>query len=413
MRIYRKLVLPKHVISWAAIGVLVTFGQTSGAQSIDALVANGGVVHLRTVYSLSHTLIIPSHTHLICDAGGRLFDDPPRKLQQVLQAKGSDISIEGCDIYANTATVIVAIGDHSSAISITRNHIHSFNHAHGILLDAPDIHGIKINDNTLSDVGYGILQNVHAADLTDVTIDGNTFTNVWGDGVELNDPVTVNCCGMQLTDVRASAVTINHNKFSIPKHPGSHPGAGFCVGVAGAYNIEISDNECVAWNEGIHVEDRAYNIKILRNTITTDDHDGHNDQSAVWIIDGHHMTISGNIIKDAAGDGIHLTYDQNHQTSDIEITENEITGCGRYGLFIAGGSLGPMNSKVHHNQISGCGAPVFLTGKLKSLSIDSNRLEAKDNCVFHVAKNTAKADIGIKNNRRKESDDDANSTCDD
>jgi hypothetical protein len=33
--------------------------------------------------------------------------------------------------------------------------------------------------------------------------------------------------------------------------------------------------------------------------------------------------------------------------------------------------------------------------------------------VFHLAKNTAKADIGIKDNRRKDSDDDANSTCDD
>jgi hypothetical protein len=403
----------KQALPWLAILALLAHGRALGAEGIDALVAGGGAVHLQATYSLTQTLTIPSHTHITCDSNARISDDPTRKLQMVIQATGTDISIEGCDINANAAPVIVAIGGHSSGISIARNHIHSVNHAHGILLDAPDIHGIKITGNAVTDVGYGILQNVHAADLTDVTIDGNSFSNVWADGVELNDPVTVNCCGIQLTNVRASAVTIRHNNFSIPKHPGSNAGAGFCVGVAGAYDIEISDNECVAWNEGIHVEDRAYNIKILRNTVTTDDKDGHSDQSAIWIIDGQHMAISGNTIKNAVGDGIHLTYDPTHQTSDIEISENKITGCGRYGLFIAGGSLGPMNSEIHHNQISGCGAPVYLTGKLKFLSIHSNRLEAKDGCVFHVAKNTPKSDIGIKDNRRKDSDDDANSTCDD
>jgi hypothetical protein len=328
MNTSRLFTLPSRAMFAAAIVAFVGFGQKISAQGIDQLVSKGGEVHLRTAYQLSHTLVIPSNTHITCDAGASLFDDPSSKVDSVLQIKGSGISIDGCNIYANSAPVLIYFAAHSSGVSFVRNHLHSFNHAHGVVIDAPDIHGIKIHDNTFEEVGYGILQNVHAADLTDVTIDGNSFSNVWADGVELNDPVTVNCCGIQLTDVRASGVTIKHNKFRIPKHAGSTTNAGFCVGVAGAHDIEISDNDCVAWSAGVHIEDRAYNIKILRNSITTDDHGGVGEQSAIWIIDGTHMTISQNKIKDAAGDAIHLDYDSTHQASDIEIVRNEVKGCG-------------------------------------------------------------------------------------
>jgi Right handed beta helix region len=411
MNTSRPFTLPSRAMFAAAIVTFVGFGQNVSAQGIDQLVSKGGDVHLRTAYQLSHTLVIPSNTHITCDAGASLFDDPSNKVDSVLLIKGSGISIEGCNIYANSAPVLIYFAAHSSGISFVRNHLHSFNHAHGVVIDAPDIHRIKINNNTFDEVGYGILQNVHAADLTDVTIDGNSFSNVWADGVELNDPVTVKCCGIQLTDVRASGVTIRHNKFRIPKHAGSTTDAGFCVGVAGAHDIEISDNDCVAWSAGVHVEDRAYNIKILRNSITTDDHGGVGEQSAIWIIDGNHMTISQNKIKDAAGDAIHLDYDSTHQTSDIEIVRNEVKGCGRYGLFITGGSIGPMNSNVHDNTVSGCAKPVFLSGKLKSLSIHSNRLEAKNGCVFNIAKDTNSADVDIKDNKDANSGEDANATC--
>jgi len=161
----------------------------------------------------------------------------------------------------------------------------------------------------------------------------------------------------------------------------------------------------------VHVEDRAYNIKILANSISTDDHEANGEQSAIWILDGQHMTISQNKIKDTAADGIHIDYDPTHQASDIEIAENQITGCGRYGLFIAGGSLGPMNTQVHDNTVSGCAVTVFLVGTLKTLSFHSNRLEAKNGCVFSIAKNTNKADVNIKENKDTSSGGDANSTC--
>jgi hypothetical protein len=395
----------------AAILALLGFGQKISAQDIDLLVSKGGQVRLRTAYQLTHTLVVSSNTRITCDTGGSLSEAPTVKMDSVVQIKGQGISIEGCEVYSNSAPVLIVLGAHSSRISLVRNHLHSSNHAHGVLIDAPDIHGVTIENNAFDDVGYGILQNVRAADLTDVSIDGNTFLNVWGDAIELNDPVTSNCCGAQLTDVRASGVTIKHNKFRVPKHAGSHVGAGFCVGIAGAYNIEISDNDCVAWNEGVHVEDRAHNIKILGNSITTDDHDGNLEQSAIWIIDGQHMTVAQNKIKNAAGDGIHLTYDATHQPSDIEIAGNEVTGCGRYGLFIAGGSLGPMNSSIHDNTVSGCAVPVFLTGKLKSVSIHSNRLEAKNGCVFHLSKETNKIDLDMKDNSDPNSGADASASC--
>lgn len=396
----------------AAILALLGVSREISAQGIDLLVSRGGQVHLRGAYQLHHTLIVQSNTHITCEAGASLSDAPTSKLDAVVQIKGSGISIQGCDIYANGAQSLVALAAHSSGISLVRNHLHSFDHAHGVLIDAPDIHGVKIDGNAIDNVGYGILQNVRAADLTNVDIDENSFSNVWADAIELNDPVTNDCCAIRLTDVRASGISIKHNKISVPKHSGSNAEAGFCIGVAGAHDIEISGNECVAWLEGVHVEDRAYNIKILGNSITTDDQEGQPGQSAIWIIDGHNMTISKNIIKDAAGDGIHLDYDPTHQASGIDIAGNRITGCGRYGLFVAGGSLGPMNSDIHDNTVSGCAKAIFLTGKLTALSIHSNRLEAKSGCVFNMAKGTRKADIDIKDNKDPRSGEDANSSCD-
>ncbi len=405
------LVLPSRVIFAAAILALLGYGQKTSAQNIDQLVSKGGTVHLGTAYQLTHTLIIPSNTRITCDAGVSLSDLPGLKLDSLLLIRGQGVSIEGCDIYSNSAHVIMVLGAQSSGVSLIHNHLHSFNHAHGILIDAPNIHGVKIDNNAIDDVQYGILQNVHAADLTDVSIDGNTFSNIWADAIELNNPVTNDCCGIRLTDVRASGVAIRHNKFRVPKHAGSSAGAGFCVGVAGAHDIDILDNDCIAWNAGVHVEDRAYNIKILGNLISTDDHEKNGEQAAIWINDGQNITLAQNKIKNTAGDGIFISYDATHQASNIEIAGNEITGCGRYGLFIAGGSLGPMNSRVHDNTVSGCAVPVFLAGKLKSLSFHSNRLGAKSGCVFQIAKDTNKVDIDMKSNTDPDSGGDANASC--
>ena len=405
------LVLPSRVIFAAAILALLGYGQKTSAQNIDQLVSKGGTVHLGTAYQLTHTLIIPSNTRITCDAGVSLSDLPGLKLDSLLLIRGQGVSIEGCDIYSNSSHVIIVLGAQSSGVSLIHNHLHSFNHAHGILIDAPNIHGVKIDNNAIDDVQYGILQNVHAADLTDVSIDGNTFSNIWADAIELNNPVTNDCCGIRLTDVRASGVAIRHNKFRVPKHAGSSAGAGFCVGVAGAHDIDILDNDCIAWNAGVHVEDRAYNIKILGNLISTDDHEKNGEQAAIWINDGQNITLAQNKIKNTAGDGIFISYDATHQASNIEIAGNEITGCGRYGLFIAGGSLGPMNSRVHDNTVSGCAVPVFLAGKLKSLSFHSNRLGAKSGCVFQIAKDTNKVDIDMKSNTDPDSGGDANASC--
>ncbi len=405
------LVLPSRVIFAAAILALLGYGQKTSAQNIDQLVSKGGTVHLGTAYQLTHTLIIPSNTRITCDAGVSLSDLPGLKLDSLLLIRGQGVSIEGCDIYSNSAHVIMVLGAQSSGVSLIHNHLHSFNHAHGILIDAPNIHGVKIDNNAIDDVQYGILQNVHAADLTDVSIDDNTFSNIWADAIELNNPVTNDCCGIRLTDVRASGVAIRHNKFRVPKHAGSSAGAGFCVGVAGAHDIDILDNDCIAWNAGVHVEDRAYNIKILGNLISTDDHEKNGEQAAIWINDGQNITLTQNKIKNTAGDGIFISYDATHQASNIEIAGNEITGCGRYGLFIAGGSLGPMNSRVHDNTVSGCAVPVFLAGKLKSLSFHSNRLGAKSGCVFQIAKDTNKVDIDMKSNTDPDSGGDANASC--
>ncbi len=389
--------------------VLVLFACAALGQSIDALVSKGGKVHLTSSYQLNHTLIIPSNTQLTCDSGVKLSEAPMLKLNSLLQITGKGVHIEGCSIYSSATPVILALGPHSSDISLLRNHLNGNNNAHGILIDTPDIHDVTIESNVFEDVKFGILQNVHAADLTNVLIDRNTFSNVWADAIELNNPVTNDCCGIRLGDVRASHVTIRGNTFRVPKHAGAGAGAGFCVGIAGAHDIEVSGNDCVAWNAGIHVEDRAYNIRITGNSILTDDHETNGEKSAIWINDGQHIVISQNTIKGSAADGIHVDYTVGHQASDVEIQNNKITDCGRYGMFISGGSLGPMNSRVHDNIVTGCAKPIVLIGKLNSLSIHSNSLDTKNGCVFDTTQN--KGEVEIRDNKDVNSGGDANATC--
>jgi hypothetical protein len=389
--------------------VLLLFACTASAQSIDALVSKGGLVHLTSSYQLNHTLLIPPNTQLTCDPGVKLSEAPMLKLNSLLQITGKGVHVEGCGIDSSGTSVILALGPHSSGIFLLHNHLNGNNQAHGIIIDAPDIHDVTIENNIFEDVKYGILQNVHAADLTNVLIDGNTFTNIWADAIELNNPVTNDCCGMRLGDVRASHVTIRGNTFRVPKHAGSGGGAGFCVGIAGAHDIEISGNDCVAWNAGIHVEDRAYNIRITGNSVLTDDHGTTGEQSAIWINDGQHIVISHNRIRDSAADGVHVDFTVGHQASDMEINDNEIIGCGRYGMFISGGSLGPMNSSVHDNTVTGCAKPIVLIGKLNSLSIHANSLDAKNGSVFDTSQNKGEVDIG--DNKDVNSGGDANTTC--
>ena len=165
----------------------------------------------------------------------------------------------------------------------------------------------------------------------------------------------------------------------------------------------------MAWNAGIHVEDRAYNIRLTGNSLRTDDHGTIGEKSAIWINDGQHIFISQNTIKDTAADGIHLDYTVGHQASDVEIDNNKITDCGRYGMVIMGGSLGPMNSRVHHNIVTGCAKPITLIGKMTSLTIHSNTLDAKNGCVFDASHN--KGEVEIRDNKDVNSGGDANSTC--
>ena len=159
--------------------VLVLFACAASAQSIDALVSKGGKVHLTSSYQLDHTLIIGSNTQLICDPGVKLSEAPMLKLNSLLQITGKGVHIEGCSIYSSATPVILALGPHSSDISLLRNHLNGNNQSHGILLDNPDIHDVTIENNLFEDIKYGILQNVHAADLTNVLIDGSRASSTF------------------------------------------------------------------------------------------------------------------------------------------------------------------------------------------------------------------------------------------
>ncbi len=375
-----------------------TDSSSPAAGNGDQFFANTGDVHIPAgVYILHRTAMVRSDTRIRCDKGATLTDSPTTKLGSLLKIEGRNISIDGCELVSQVSPIIVALGSHTRLLSLSNNSFRSLHFAHAIWIDSPDIHQIEITGNRFDHVGYGIGQNVHAGDLSDMRIADNVFISLLGDGVELNNPVTSNCCGMKLTTTTASKVVIIHNIFNLTRLPGSNRNAGFCVGVAGAHDITIESNHCAAWNEGVHIEDRAYSIKIINNQITTNDGTGHPYQSAIQVIDGHDIDIENNELG-GMGDGIHIDYDPTHQVNDIRIVGNNIVGCRGVGISVATGSLGPIDAQILRNTIEGCGLPVVLIGNVIKMTIAGNKFTGGDKCPFNYGPRTKRSAVNIHDN---------------
>jgi hypothetical protein len=364
----------------------------------DMLFVAAGDIHIPVgVYTLHRTAIVRSDTRIRCDRGAALTDSPTSKLGALLKIEGHNISIDGCELFSQASPLIVAVGSHTGVLSLSNNSFHSVHFAHAIWIDSPDIHDVEVTRNRFEHVGYGVGQNVHAGDLSEMRIADNVFINLLGDGVELNNPVTSNCCGVKLKTTTASKIVIVHNTFNITRLPESNRNAGFCVGVAGAHDVTIESNRCAAWNEGIHVEDRAYSVKIINNQITTNDSTGHPHQSAIQVIDGHDIDIENNEIG-GMGDGIHVDYDPTHQVNDIKIVGNNIAGCRGVGISIATGSLGPIDANILRNTIGSCGLPMVLIGNLIKMTIAGNKFTDGDKCPFNYGARTKRSEVNVYDN---------------
>ena len=353
-------------------------------QTIEAILAAGGIIHLPVgVHIIHSTVVLAPGTQLVCDPGAEITDDPTRHLAAMLVTHGVGIAATGCTLRSRGAVNILAPGSGTFQLVLNQITFQSENDAHGIWIDQPDVGEVSVMHSSFDRLTYAVGVNVHAGNLKGLRIEGNTFTNIHADGVEINNPVTNDCCGIRLLEGQtASAISIKNNIFSVVHHAKSNLSAGFCIGVAGAHDVTIEDNSCVAWNEGIHIEDRAFDIKVIHNRISTDYSAGHPYQAGIQAIDGHDIIIEKNELAKAEADGIFISYDPRHQVSNFTVSDNIISDCGDAGIFVAGGSLGPMNGVIANNEIYGCRRQIALSGTLTKLAIRNNRLGNGRGCPF-------------------------------
>lgn len=227
---------------------------------------------------------------------------------------------------------------------LIQNCIFRGSETNGIVMDATGIAHVRIVDNLFDGIGYGVITNVNATDLFNLIVSGNQMVNLCKNGVDLNHPGTAG--------VGADRVTITGNYFNAPRNT-TAPGAvlensGIGVSVAGATDVSIASNvffECR--NQGVHVEDQAYNVTIANNIIrritgaTLGAGPNNGLQDGIHILDGTHISVIGNTLDGCEDYGIRSGWDASNALQPnsrgrlISIQGNSVRDCTR-GIVVGG-----------------------------------------------------------------------------
>lgn len=187
---------------------------------------------------------------------------------------------------------------------------------------------IQVSGNLFQEVAFGILTNSRAKDIEDLRITDNTFLDVYDDAIELNHPGTAYIAGAN--------IIIANNFITVPADRGSGSTAGFGIGIAGATNVSITGNVIKnARYEAIHIEDEAKHISIVGNIINGVENDpAINLNSGIYVIDGDYITIADNSISNANDYGIHLEFATGRTATNTIISGNTVTKSGTGGIKV-------------------------------------------------------------------------------
>lgn len=241
-----------------------------------------------------------------------------------------------------------------------------------IIVDAAGVSGLRITDCRFDYVGYGILTSTGANDLTDVVVEGCTFTRVYDDAIEFNHPAA--------GAPAAAGFHVTNNTISVPATLGSSSQSGFGIGVAGVADVTITGNTIVeSRNDAIHIEDASTRITVVGNTVRQVSAAAHaaigvypDGSSAVAIgdnvvdtVDGHgiqvvydtstdlvsDVTVVGNVVRSPSGNGIDVGADTTEGGRYL-VADNLVRDAAGHGIRV----LGTLDEiLVHDNLITGCG----------------------------------------------------------
>jgi hypothetical protein len=194
----------------------------------------------------------------------------------------------------------------------------------GVGANATGVKHLRVVGCTFDSIGYGVLTDSAANDITDVRVIDNTFIGLTADPVEFNHPTSAGGTGL------VHAVVSGNHFYNTA---GSGSSAGFGVGIANGHDVTITGNtfrECR--NEGIHIEDHSTEVTITGNTI-------HNGAShGMNIIGVTNATVTGNTVVGCAGTGIRFDYSPSTTNDHYTVTGNVTRGNGNGGISVGSDS---------------------------------------------------------------------------
>ena len=436
------------------VGSAVAQRASQGSASIEACDASGKAdatqclqsvlnsANLRTIafpkngkFLITASLIVSGGKTLI---GNGAEIDANVGLFSLLRIKGSSVNVSGLRFKSGEGRVESGIWLMSGASDVTLSGNFINGPVRGMLIGGPgdiNISKITISNNIIDGGGamrFGILLNSRKASETSasitadqypqhIVINKNRIFDVAGDAIEINSPVAEGrgaTVGSGRAKVAAHDINIADNILRAPFSKTRD--AGFCIGVAGAYDVVISRNvmsQC-KW-QGVHIEDSATNVTIANNRIdttigpqTTDDKSCYVNGSAgcgaltsdgILVLNSNDISILSNTVMHAHNNGIDLGWNSWGVNHGVAVAGNKITDSGDYGISALGytkgfsATIGPVHrghfpknavsgSRNVHNadfpgEIAACDAPPeVIAGISSSNSVSSARIT---NCRKH------------------------------
>jgi hypothetical protein len=379
-------------------------GVTDDTACLSSAFAEGSTIDFPAgkTYLVSHGSLNAGSNKVFNGNGSKLTCDTGL---QCLSVDGSNITIRDLGVDGGSAVEggDLWIGAGASDITIAGGTFSGSSPA-GILINGLHIANVTISGITASGVEFGILTNnictndTNPADYpTNITITGNTITNVGGDAIEINSPVGLpggtTCQGSTvLYGSGVPGAAINHLLIegnTLEALNSNSSGAGFCIGIAGATDVLAWSNTMsnCKW-QGIHIEDHATRIYVVGNTIGGPTLTGTigpkssdvsswaaSDSSCILAISGSgDSSIVDNAMYNCVGSGVESSTGGSYPPPhDTIISQNHTYTVGQYGIgwFANAGSTtigrsgtfaGNVTSSSGLGSISGCGGDVACSG---------------------------------------------------
>jgi parallel beta-helix repeat protein len=317
-------------------------GRTDDSRCLSAYVAQHPTASLLAgaTYRVTHPIIIHGRRH-ISGKGAVIIGDGP--MASVLVLAGEDIEIDSLEIQNHSTlnkSVTIDVGARARWIRIRRCRFSGVRSVAALNINSPDVKYVVFDDNTVSEGVYGVLTNWRTAHLRHVEINRNRMSGLSGDGIEINFPVLIPPHGTGDGAAAPSDIWILANAISAPRSQSIN--SGFCIGIAGAHNVEIRDNTLsnCKW-QGIHIEDTAADIRIIHNTITSvigrqaGDKDGWKAyRDGILALNSRRVTVQDNTMLDIPDTGVDFAYDATSFDAGEVICGNIMKRVGRYGISV-------------------------------------------------------------------------------